>query len=86
MARTKQATPLKRHASDFEDQRNAPATRPTISNDDVTTPASPGLADDAKVTKALAPVTTEKTGLFQLLVCVGGIYVSLYVPFPSPPN
>jgi hypothetical protein len=81
MARKKQATPIKRQASGFEDQRNPHSVHQGGTNGAPKEPtmasSSPRLTDDPNVDKALAPVKTEKTGLVQLLICVGGIYASL---------
>jgi hypothetical protein len=70
MARTKQRTPLKREASDFMEEvhdGNGQLKTKRVDRDDVKS--------------ALAPVSGDQAGLAELVICVGGIYASLYEPF-----
>lgn len=86
MARHKQVSPIKRQASDFEDQRRTTQTRQTMANGVATSetakdasPPAPaaGLRHDSSVDKALAAGSAEKGGVVPLVICVGGIYASL---------
>ena len=78
MARQKQRLPLQREPSDFS---QGPPETPNHgwegSNGFVDSPSPPHA--DGSIITALAPATTEQAaGLPQLIICVGGIYISLY--------
>ena len=83
MARQKQATPLKRTASDFADaRRESPAPEPLKSSNGSAAGGAEdrgGASEDPAVRKALAAVSpgSEGSGVMQLVVCIGGIYASL---------
>ena len=76
MARTKQATPLRREPSDFD---KGPSESPShgwnhaIGNSVKTAPNK----SNGKPKAPLTPTTKDQAGLPQLLICVGGIYISL---------
>jgi hypothetical protein len=78
----KQRQPLQREPSDFA---QGPPKTPDYgwkSSNGSTNSVTPSKANGS-IKTALAPVTTEQaTGLPQLIICVGGIYISLYASLP----
>lgn len=71
MARTKQATPLRREPSDFE----SPSHSLKYANGKAS--SGPATLSNGKAKGSFVPASQEQAGLPQLLVCVGGIYISL---------
>lgn len=71
MARSKQATPVRRQTSS-EYFSKADLAR-TPSNGEATQPNGKAIA------VAAAPVEAKEAGALQILIAVGGIYASLYV-------
>jgi len=77
MARTKQATPLQRKPSDFSQGSNeSPSDGWKQSNGDSQKPKS--MARNGTVKAPSPEETPEQAGLTQLIICVAGIYASLY--------
>lgn len=73
MARRKQAAPLQRAAS--SEVMEAPLENG--SSEIYTNGLS--KAPHSKAEQATAPEALEQAGLTQLIICIGGIYASLYV-------
>ncbi|MCJ1399507.1 UDP-galactose transporter [Xylographa trunciseda] len=76
MARTKQSTPLQRAPSDFNQGPPASALHGWKASNG-TSIATDSTHTNGSIQHALKPVTAEAVaGLPQLIVCVGGIYIS----------
>ncbi len=71
MARTKQATPLRKEPSDFE------STSHSVKHANGNTSKVSAITSNGKPKAPFSSATQEQVGLPQLLVCVGGIYISL---------
>ena len=77
MARKKQAAPLQREPSDFNRGPPESPDHGWITTNGEASRAIPAQANEM-VREALAPAVSEQAGLMQLIICVGGIYISLY--------
>ena len=78
MARTKQRQPLQREPSDFAQGPPETPDQGWKQSNGTTNSVTPSKANGS-IKAALAPVTTEQAaGLPQLIICIGGIYISLY--------
>ena len=78
MARQKQRLPLQREPSDFSQGPPETANHGWKHSNGFTDSLNPTRANGS-ITAALEPVTIEQAaGLPQLIICVGGIYISLY--------
>ena len=76
MARHKQAAPLRREPSDFENiHRDTSSNAQKTVGERIVNSAAAVVEDAARE----PPKTTSQAqaGLFQLVICVGGIYASL---------
>src|SRR3978361_1506750 len=81
MARTKQATPLRRDPSSeyfTRDTTGTPSRSPGSWDSDKSNGSANGHTNGS-VVKGSAPAVQKEAGAMQLLVAVGGIYASLYV-------
>lgn len=79
MARTKQASPLKREPSHSNGL--------ILENDDAGKTQSNGSAQlKEPIDKAAESAPAEQAGITQLIICVGGIYASLYESPANPPG
>lgn len=78
MARSKQATPIRRQTSSEYFSKQDTLTR-TPSHGNGATTTKPGSK-----TAAPAVVEAKEAGALQILIAVGGIYASLYVANLSP--
>lgn len=81
MARTKQATPLRRDPSSeyfSRDTTGTPSRSPAAWENEKSNGEANGRANGSEARK---PATARKeAGAMQLLMAVGGIYASLYAP------
>lgn len=78
MARSKQATPIRRQtSSEYFSKADALARTPSHGNGVATTATS--SKSNGKVSVPAAPVEAKEAGVVQILIAVGGIYASLYV-------
>lgn len=77
MARRKQTAPLHREPSDFD---KGPPESPSHGwkNSNGKGPKSTAITSNGKLTSPSVLSNQEPAGLPQLVVCVAGIYVSLY--------
>ncbi len=74
MARKKSATPVRRTPSDTHKEANGVVHQ----LDDAVHAIEKKIEEQAEA-HARHPQEQKEAGLFQLLICVGGIYASLYV-------
>ena len=87
MARRKQVVPLQRQPSDFS---AGPPESPNHGWQSANgkPPEQPPKAINGDAKEPLVPIvptSPKEAGFTQLIICVGGIYASLYA-FPSPPR
>lgn len=75
MARQKQATPLRREPSDFESV-NGHSIEKKGNGEAINGGAS--LASKPPSSTPMTAAEQKQAGITQLLICVGGIYASLY--------
>ena len=83
MARTKQATPLRRDPSSEyfrRDTAGSPSRSPGSWDKEMSNGESNGHANGSAAKGSAA--AQNEAGAMQLLVAVGGIYASLYAPSP----
>ena len=78
MARQKQKSPLQREPSGFNGEKPMSSGNDWKASNGNGVAKSPRLANGS-IKDAIALPTTEQAGLPQLIVCVGGIYMSLYL-------
>ncbi|MCJ1284144.1 UDP-galactose transporter [Xylographa opegraphella] len=86
MARTKQSTPLQCAPSDFN---QGPPESPSHGwkESNGSSKATDSASANGSISRALEPVASQPgAGLPQLIVCVGGIYISLYDTTTPPFN
>jgi UDP-galactose transporter B1 len=80
MARTKQATPLRRDPSSeyfSRDTSGTPSRSPGSWDKEKSNSGANGHKNGS-ITKSSTPKAQTEAGLIQLLIAVGGIYASLY--------
>ena len=73
MARRKQAEPLQRRASFETMERSLEKASKDVYTNGHSKPAN------GRLEHPIAPEVPEQAGLTQLVICIGGIYASLYV-------
>jgi hypothetical protein len=81
MARTKQATPIRREPSSEYISKSDRSPKRMVATPTEVSPKANGKAAGGAV--APAP-STKEAGVVTLIIDVAGIYASLYVPRPSP--
>lgn len=87
MARSKQATPIRRQtSSEYFSKADTLKRTPSNSNGAATSVATKEANGKVVATPASAVVEAKEAGALQILIAVGGIYASLYVlgPFLTP--
>lgn len=80
MARTKQATPLRREPSSeytSKADRNGTPSRSSRNFDKALDGIAVDHADAEEVLRSMVPESRKEAGAFQFLIAVGGIYGSL---------
>lgn len=83
MARTKQATPIRREPSSEYISKSDRSPKRMVATPADASPTANGNANSAAV--APAPPSTKDAGVVTLIIDVAGIYASLFVPAATPP-
>ena len=77
MARQKRRSPLKGESSDISDGKGIFLQNDLRASNGNGALKSPKQANGS-IKSALTPPTTQQAGLPQLIICISGIYMSLY--------